>query len=86
MSKDNKFVFDKKEEIEIEKLETGTCINKSAISSILTKSKNNKKDDILNKNSLHLQEKELDNRSNYSIPGSVKTSKEKKIKISNFDE
>ena len=86
MSKDNKFVFDKKEEIEIEKLETGTCINKSAISSILTKSKNNKKDDILNKNSLHLQEKELDNRSNYSIPGSVKASKEKKIKISNFDE
>ena len=86
MSKDNKFVLDKKEEIEIEKLETGTCINKSAISSILTKSKNMKKDDTLNRNSLHLQEKEIDNRSNFSIPGSVKTSKEKKIKISNFDE
>ena len=88
MSKNNKFILDKKEEIEIEKLETGTCINKSAISSILTKSKNIKKDDTLNKNSLNLQEKEkeVDNRSNYSIPGSIKTSKEKKIKISNFDE
>jgi hypothetical protein len=86
MSKDNKFVFDKKEEREIEKLETGTCINKSAISSILTKSKNMKKDDTLNRNSLHLQEKEIDNRSNFSIPGSVKASKGNKIKISNFGE
>ena len=87
MSKNNNFGLDKKEEIEIEKLETGTCINKSAISSILTKSKNNKKDDILNRNSLHLQEKEIDNRSNNSIACSVKTSKEKTLmKIDNFDE
>ena len=87
MSKNINFVLDKKEEIEIEKLETGTCINKSAISSILTKSKNNQKDDMLNRNSLHLQEKEKDNRSNNSIAFSVKTSKEKKfMKIDNFDE
>ena len=87
MSNNIKLGLERKEEIDIEKLETGTCINKNSMSSILTKSKNNKKDDILNRNSLHLQEKEIDNRSNYSIADSAKTSKEKKIKkIDNFDE
>ena len=72
----------KKEEIEFEKLETGAYIDKSANSGTFMKSKLFTKDDILNNKSVHLkyfQEKEEDKKSDYSIPDSPKTSKEKKI-------
>ena len=72
----------KKEDIEIEKLETGACIDKSANSGTFMKSKLFTKDDILNNKSIHLKyfkEKEGDKKSDYSIPDSPKTSKQKKL-------
>jgi len=72
----------KKEEIEIEKLETGEYIDKSANSGTLMKSKLFTKDNILNSISMHLKyfkEKEKDKNSDYSIEDSPKTSKEKSI-------
>ena len=83
----------KKEEVEIEKLETGACIDKSANSGTFMKSKIFPKDDILNCKSIHLkyfQEKEGDKKSEYSIPDTPKTSKEKKVQknftYSNIDD
>ena len=49
MSKINELILEKKDEIEMEKLETGTNMDKTALSGILSKSKFSKKEEISNK-------------------------------------
>ena len=56
MSKIKELILEKKDEIEMEKLETGTNMDKTAISGILSKSKFSKKEEISNKS---LQEKPI---------------------------
>ena len=86
MSKPKKFILDKKDDIDIEKLETRTNIDKSGASAILSKSKNSKKEELFNKS---LQEKpipEQEIKSNLSYTGkSVKIQKENPLKKYNSD-
>ena len=79
--------FDKKNDLEMEKMETGTNIDKSAFSGILTKSKISKKDEILNKSleDKTIPGKEIDNKSNISNTGSIKIEKEKPFKKYNSE-
>ena len=75
----------KKDEVEMEKLETGTCMDKSGISGILSKSK---KEDVLDSKSLqykHSPEIEIDNKSSISNKVSLKTQELKKFKKLNSE-
>ena len=82
MSKFNKLNLDKKDEIEMEKMETGTNIDKTALSNIISKNKISKREEIFNKSMQEnpLPEKEIEYKSNISISGFIKTSKEKNYK------
>ena len=87
MSKFKKINLAKKDEIEIEKMETGTNIDKTALSGIISKNKISKKEEILNKSKQEnpLPEKEMEYKSNISISGFIKTPKEKDFKKFNSD-
>ena len=86
MSKFKKFIFDKKNDVEMEKVETGINMDKSALSGILIKSKS-KKEEKANKSlkEKSFSEKEVDKRSSISITPSIKTSKEKELKKYNSE-
>ena len=87
MSQRKNLFVEKKYEVEMEKMETGTNMDKSNLSGILTKSKISKKEEIINKSlqEKHLPEKENDNKSNLSMVESSKTHREKKLKKYNSD-
>ena len=82
MSKFKKFDLDKKNDLEMEKMENGTNIDKSAASGNLSKSKITQKEEILNKSTQDkpISAKEIENKSNFSMTGSIKTEKEQKFK------
>ena len=82
MSKFKTFNLAKKDEIEMDKMETGTNIDKTALSGIISKTKISKKEEILNKSMQEnpLPEKEMEYKSNISISGYIKTPKEKDYK------
>ena len=82
MSKFKTFNFEKKDEIEMEKMETGTNIDKSALSGILSKSKNSKKEEIFNKSMKEkpLPEKDFEIKSSISNAVFIKTPQNSKFK------
>ena len=82
MSKFKTFNFEKKDEIEMEKMETGTNIDKSALSGILSKSKNSKKEEIFNKSMKEkpLPEKDFEIKSSISNTVFIKTPQNSKFK------
>ena len=82
MSKFKTFNFEKKDEIEMEKMETGTNIDKSALSGILSKSKNSKKEEIFNKSMKEkpLPEKDFEIKSSISNTFFIKTPQNSKFK------
>ena len=87
MSQIKNLFIEKKEEIEMDKMETGTNIDKSSLSGIITKSKISKKEEKVNKSfhEKHLPEKEIDNKSNISMVESSKTPRDNKLKKYNSD-
>ena len=88
MSKFKNFNLEKKEDIDIDKMETRTNVDKSGTSGYLSKSKISKKEERLNK-SLHeipLPQKEQEQKSNISITDeSIKYQKGKKLDKYNSD-
>ena len=88
MSSYNNYNFEKKDEVEMEKLDNGSYVEKTGINGILSKTK---KEDILNSKSFqykNLKEKEFDNKSNKSKKsniGTFKTQQGKKFKKFNSE-
>lgn len=87
MSTLKKLNLDKKDDIEMEKMETGANIDKSAISGILSKSKISKKEEIFNKSMKEKspQEKEFEYKSNLSASAFNKTPNENNFRKYNSD-
>ena len=87
MSQIKNLFIDKKDEIEMEKMETGINMDKSALSGINTKSKTIKKEEILNKSLQEkaVSDKEIENKSKISMIESSKTPGNNKLKKNNTD-
>ena len=88
MSKYKTIILEKKEEINVDKMETITNIDKSGVSDNISKTKISKKEEKIN-DSLSkgpLPQKEKDKNSNISIvDGTIKSQKEKQLQKYNND-